>query len=143
MKNIEKHCKTLDTEPDTFQTVLIENNTYNSSETINKSEDSLKNDSIEFDNFSYFDLFGNRLDSGDCDCMGEKSRFEDERDNLIKKTFGLEDIDEYENFNIMIFPDNRFAMIKRICPHCGNVDANVNEWKERKYKNKENHTVVY
>jgi transposase-like protein len=43
----------------------------------------------------------------------------------------------------MAFPDNRFAMIKRICPHCGAVDANVNEWKERKYKNKKDITIIY
>jgi len=142
-KRDEKYCKTANNEPDTSQTRLIENTGYNSYGDVNEMGDSLDNDSVEFDSYLYFDLFGKRLESEDCGTVAEKSRFEEVRDNQIKETFGLEDIGEYENHNIMVFPDNRFAMINRICPHCGIADANINEWKERKYKNKENIAIVY
>jgi hypothetical protein len=74
--------------------------------------------------------------------MAKKSRFEELRDKQLKETFGWEDIEDYDNFNVINYPDNRFGMIKRICPYCSAVDAKVHEWKERKYRNKENKTVI-
>ena len=142
-KRDERYCKNLVNESDDFQTVLIGNRECCLYVDENKNVKSYFDCLDDFDNYLVVDLFGNRVNSEDSGCMDKKTKFKELVAERLKNNFGLEVIDEYDCSNIIFYPDNRFAMIKRVCPHCGAVDANVNKWEERKYKNKENKTVLY
>jgi hypothetical protein len=142
-KRDEKHCKNVINETKSYQTLLMENNSEYFFENKNNRESYNNNRSKDFFDYVSVDLFGNILNNENSDCMANNAKFEELRRQRIADMFGIEDFDEYSESNIISYPDNRYKMIKRICPHCGAVDANVNKWEERKYKNKENIKVKY
>jgi transposase-like protein/Asp-tRNA(Asn)/Glu-tRNA(Gln) amidotransferase C subunit len=142
-KKDERYCPSVVEESDDFQTLLVDNFNELDVNSENTDLNNVDNYSNGYDDFLVLDLFGNVVNDENSDVMVDKVTFNREISNFLKKNFGIEDVDEFDNSNVLVYPDNRFSMIKRVCPNCGHSNANSNGWEERKYKNKGNKKVNY
>ncbi|WP_409200141.1 hypothetical protein [Methanobrevibacter sp. DSM 116169] len=142
-KRNKKYCGDSIDLIDEFQTVLLENiddiNNIDEFKSFNDFNDSDSND----DQILLVDFDENNLDWGVGDFMVDRLTFNESLRNNIKRGFGIDIFEDVEESNVISYPDNRFAMLKRICPHCGESNANVKGWERRIYKTKENKSVEY
>jgi len=142
-KRNKKHCNNSNKETDIFQSFLFKNIDYNIDESQKNSLINDINDFSDDEQMLLFDFIKNDWNYEMDVNMTKKVTFNDALREHFKRNFDIDIFDSYEEFNVLAQPDNRFSMIKRICPHCEAINANVKEWVHRKYKNKENKTVEY